>query len=687
MNRCMGLVFLAGWVAAGVTTGPASAGEARQAVRVDSPNGQARIELTLGRAGDVEGVPRWRAFYKGRPIVLDSRLGIELAGGAGALGGACEIESVKTSVRDELYTVPVGKRSRIMDHCAEAVVALRERAAPGRRWELVLRAYDDGVAFRYRFPAQAGWPALAIAREQTEFALPRDAQAYALPLNSFTTSFEGRYQKKLVREIPKDWLMGLPLLVECPGAGWAGITEANLTDYAGMYLANRGDAPGVLVSRLSPRPDEPNVAVRASLPHDSPWRVVLLGASPGSLIESDVIFNLNAPCAIADTSWIHPGKTTFPWWNDYSLPDVSFRPGLNTATMKHYIDFCAEAGIPYHSLDGYQNIGWYGCQIGPHTPADITKAVPAIDLPEVIRYAQAKGVKLRLWLHWEDVKGQMDRAFPLYHAWGIEGVMLDFMNRDDQEMENFLRDVIVKAAANHLTVTLHGMSKPTGLERTYPNLLNSESVLNLEYDKWDPLGCPPEHQLTVAFTRMLAGPLDFHQGSFRGVPVAQFKPRNTAPLVMGTPAFMLATYVVYENHLPMVADYPAAYRGNPALPMLARIPSTWDDTRCLGGAVGRYIVVARRHGEDWYIGAMNADATARSIEVPLSFLSPGGYRAEIHSDAPDWQTTHRTARRAEQVTAGMVLKAQLEPAGGYVAWLSPLGAKSAKQNETPTRAR
>ena len=215
------------------------------------------------------------------------------------------------------------------------------------------------------------------------------------------------------------------------------------------------------------------------------------------------------------------------------------------------------------------------------------------------------------------------------------------------------------------------MSKPTGLERTYPNLLNSESVLNDEYDKWDKLGCPPAHQLMAIYTRMLAGPMDFHQGSLRGVPVDQFKPRNTAPLVMGTPTFMLATYVVFENHLPMVADYPSAYRGNPALPMLAQIPATWDDTKFISGEVPDNVVIARRKGDEWYIGAMNAGA-AKAIDVPLSFLGSGKYRAEVFGDDPDGKSPSHMAQRTEQTMANRSMKLQLQSAGGAVVWFSPV---------------
>jgi alpha-glucosidase len=230
-------------------------------------------------------------------------------------------------------------------------------------------------------------------------------------------------------------------------------------------------------------------------------------------------------------------------------------------------------------------------------------------------------------------------------------------------MVNFMRDVLKTAAANRLTVTFHGCPKPTGLERTYPNLLTNEGVLNLEYDKWDRLGVPPEHELTVAFTRMLAGPLDFHQGSFRTVAVKDFKPRNEAPLIMGTPCRTLASYVVFQNHLPMVADYPSAYRGHPALPVLAQIPTTWDDTRVLSGAVGEFIVIARRHGADWWVGAMT-DRAARDVTVPLGFLGPGRFQVEWFRD--DLAAKYQLVRDTKPAGSTDVLQAKLAPAGGLL---------------------
>ncbi|MEO6809897.1 MAG: glycoside hydrolase family 97 catalytic domain-containing protein, partial [Isosphaeraceae bacterium] len=403
------------------------------------------------------------------------------------------------------------------------------------------------------------------------------------------------------------------------------------------------------------------VAVRSKLPHASPWRVLMLGERPGRLVESDIVLNLNDPCAIKDTSWIKTGKTTFPWWNGFYEENVPFTPGLNTATAKYYIDFCAEAGIPYHSLDGVKNKAWYGGPIRPYGGADITTALPEIDLPEVLEHAKTKGVRLRLWMHWQAAERHMEKAFPIYREWGIEGVMLDFMNRDDQEMNRFLRKAIKLAAENHLTVTLHGVSKPTGLERTYPNLLTHEAVLNLEFDKWEKVGVTSDHELTIPFTRMLAGPFDFHQGSFRAVTPEEYKPRNDAPLVMGTPSRTLASYVLYQNHLSMVADYPSAYRGHPGLPVLAAIPTTWDDTKVLVDKVGECAVIARRSGTDWHVGAMT-DRNARTLTLPLTFLGPGRFAAELWVD--DAKAQYGLSKRNASVTTSDELTIDLAGTGG-----------------------
>ncbi len=643
------------------------------AVSVASPDGRIRVDLSVRETPNASAQLVYRATANDRPVVLPSALEVRLADGT-TLGTDCAIETVETRNIDASFEQFPGKRRLVKDRCTETTISLRERTGTKRIWQVVVRAYDDGVALRHRVPKQAGWQELVLAEERTEFVFPPDAVATALPLTGFTSSHENLYDKRPLAEIPADWLIGPPLLVELPGTGWAAVLEANLTDYGGMYLARSKEAKSALVTRLSPRVDETAFAVRAMLPHESPWRVVLFAERAERLLESDMVIKLNAPCAIEDVSWILPGKTTFPWWNDFYEEGVSFKPGLNTATAKHYIDFCAEYGIPYHSLDGVNDLAWYGGPIAPYQGADITKSVDGLDLPAVIEYAKRKGVRLRLWMHWEAAKQHMARAFPIYRQWGIEGVMIDFMDRDDQEMVNFQRELLQLAADNHLTVTFHGVAAPTGLERTFPNLLNSEGVMNLEYDKWNEGGVPPEHDVTVPLTRMLAGPLDYHQGTLRGVSVAEFRPRVAAPVVIGTPCRMLAMCVVFQNHLPMMADYPSAYRGHPLTKVLAGIPATWDDTRALEAKVGECVAIARRSGEDWWLGAMT-NRVERELQIPLDFLGAGQYRAEIYQD--NRAAAHKFASESRDVTASDVLPIRLAASGGALVKLTPLSVAAA----------
>lgn len=649
---------------------PCAAAEHRSDdLTVYSHNGRIRIELSIDAANRPQHQLRYRVFLNDRQVIEPSKLGVELARNE-ALGGDCELIGRANRSIDASFEQFPGKRRRVIERCNETVFTFRERGATDKSWQLVVRAYVDGVAWRYRFPSQQGWSQLEVAEDLTEFRFPPDAAVTWLPLASFTTSHENYYRREPIDKIATAGLIGLPLLVKLPGPVWAAVLEANLTDYAGLYLAKSADDATTLHSRLSLLPDESGLAVRATLPHDSPWRVILLSDRPETLIDSDLALTLNAPSTIADTSWIKPGKTTFPWWNDYyeDPAAVDFQLGLNTATAKYYIDFCAEHGIPYHSLDGVNDTAWYGGPIVPYQGADITQAVDGLDLPAVLAYAKEKGVRLRLWMHWEAAREHMDRAFPLYRQWGIEGVMIDFMDRDDQEMVNFQRRLLQLAAENQLTVTFHGVAAPTGLERTFPNLLSSEAVMNYEYDKWNERGIPPEHDITVATTRMLAGPLDFHQGTLRGVPLDEFKPRNRAPLVIGTPCRMLATYVVFQNHLPMLADYPSAYRAQPLTAVMASIPATWDDTRTLVAESDEVVAIARRNGREWWIGAIGG-RKSRDLFLPLEFLDDGTYQAEIYADDP--AAKHRYKQLTPVVTAKDKLALQLASAGGALIRLRP----------------
>jgi alpha-glucosidase len=651
--------------------------ETPAAAKVTSPSGRLQASIAL-RGNQLKGAssPQLQIRFDGQSVV-EIPIGLRLDRNR-ALLEAASIGQPSYRDADERYQLFPGKVSQARNHFQEAALELKQSSGGSLRWQIVMRAYDDGVAFRLQVPEQPELKNFEVLEEICRFQISAGKQAqvveaWALPLSSFTTSYENKYVVGPLDKLPTDTLIGLPLLVKPTDGPWIAITEADLRDYPGMYLQHAKEG-GSLGARLSPLPGKRETLARCRTPFHTPWRVIMLGDDPGRFIESTLVTNLNPRSRIEDTSWIKPGKTTFPWWNDYALTGVDFKPGLNTATMKHYIDFCSKHGIPYHSLDGYQDTAWYGGKIVPYEGADIAKALPEIDLPEVIRYAKEKNVRLRLWMHWQAAQKHMQRVFPLYEQWGIEGVMVDFMDRDDQEMVNFYHRLAELAAKHHLTVTLHGAYKPTGMSRTWPNVLNYEGVLNLEYNKWDPKGVTPDYELIIAFTRMLAGPLDFHQGSFQHVSPADYRPRHTSPQTISTRARTLATYVVLENHLPMVADSPSVYEGQAELPFLVDIPETWDETRVLSGEVGKYTCIARRQGSDWYLAALN-DGHARKLSVALSFLGSSDYQMKSYADDVVMASRSRPLFAQRRTTANETLNIELLPAGGFCAKLTPSAAQ------------
>ncbi|MGC1274042.1 MAG: glycoside hydrolase family 97 protein [Planctomycetaceae bacterium] len=643
-----------------------AAASAQDDLAVKSPDGRLKVAFTLQENDE----PMLTVARDGVPLA-SVRLGLEFAG-SGPLQSGLKVVGSRTASRDETYAIPVGKTSSARDHHNELVVSLEEIDEPHRRLDVAVRAFDDGVAFRYLIPEQRPLAEFTITDELTQISFTNDPTATLLPLRNYTTPYEWYYDTKPVSQIDPAQLIGLPMLLKHPQGAWIAVTEAGLTDYAGMYLSRVEDRPDTFVSKLSPLPGRDDEAkVVGTAPFESPWRVLMISDDPGRLIESDIVFNLNAPSKIEDPSWIVPGKTTFPWWNHYVLKDVDFEPGVNTATMKHYIDFCAEQGIPYHSLDGL-DIAWYGGPIAPSGPTDVTKAAPSIDMPELLRHAKEKGVRLRLWMHWKALEPQLDEALRTYEEWGVEGIMIDFMDRDDQEMVHWYHEVAEKAAKHHLTVTWHGAYKPTGMERTWPNVLTYEAALNQEYNKWQPegvKGTPPEHNLNIAFVRMLAGPLDYHQGGMRNVLPEDYEHADVAPPVQGTRGHQLAMYVVYQNHLPMLADYPAAYRGEPGLKFLVDVPTTWDETRVLHAEIGKCLVIARRKGETWWLGGMTA-TEGRELSLPLEFLGEGTFQADLILDDPERGPTEVT-RRTQDVTKFDSLDVAIPPSGGFAAKVSP----------------
>jgi alpha-glucosidase len=340
--------------------------------------------------------------------------------------------------------------------------------------------------------------------------------------------------------------------------------------------------------------------------------------------------------------------------------------------MKHYIDFAAEMGLEYMLIDA----GWYSPLpgYGPKMDfkADITKTIPEIDLPGLISYARGKSVGLWVWAHWRLVNDQMDAAFPHYERLGIRGVKIDFMDSDDQEMVAFYHRVLRKAAEHHLLVDLHGAYKPTGLARTYPNYLTQEGVMGAEYNKWS-ARVTATHNVTLAYTRLLLGPMDYTPGAFRNRTRQDLNVKFVGPEVMTTRAHQLAMFVVYESPFACVSDDPGAYKGQAGAEFLKIVPTTWDETRALGGRIGEYVVVARRRGQDWYVGALNNEE-AREVQVPLTFLGGASYKATVHADGakPDEVVTTNADVTGGRLKGAGVLTLKLAPGGGAALRLTPV---------------
>jgi alpha-glucosidase len=420
-----------------------------------------------------------------------------------------------------------------------------------------------------------------------------------------------------------------------------------------------GDAAAVhsgvtLQAKLAPR-REGNGLVEASAPHNSPWRVLMIGRQPGRLIESDLVLNLATPCQLADISWVQPGKSAWDhWWSGDTK--------LDTATIEEYIQLAADMGWPYQQIDWM----WYG---KPNTPeSDITKVSPALDMDAVLRFAAERHVRLWLFVSWHDVdrNDAYKKAFALYEQWGIAGVKIDGMESDDQFMVNWCEKVSREAAAHHLMVNFHGNGKPTGQNRTFPNEITCEGVMGNEWNKWSAL-VTPEHKLTLPFTRFLAGPGDFTPGGFLNRQPAEFKIVPTATEVQGTRCAQLSLLVLFDSPICCLCDQPGNYRGQPGADFLKIVPTVWDETRVLDGAVAQHLVMARRSGNEWFLGALT-DHQSRQIPIRLDFLGPGKWTMSLWSDAPDsglnaehLQTETRT------VDAGNTLDLRLAPNGGAVA--------------------
>ncbi|MDR0794020.1 MAG: glycoside hydrolase family 97 protein [Chitinophagaceae bacterium] len=626
---------------------------------ITSPDGKIVCNFFIKK-----GIPAYKIEYDKSVLVDTSLINFELANGI-RFTDAYFINNPANSLVNDRYHLIVGKTSEIKQQYKSVSISVKDSQNKNLHIIIECRLYNDGAAFRYFFQkSDTAAGKFILQQENTQFKIKGNPIIKALLRENYTTSHEGLYTTDFLNKITPDTLMDLPLLVIYPQHVYMAITEAALLDYAGMYLTKHNN---VLLSRLSPLPENPAIKIIAQYPHYSPWRVFLIGKKIGDLLESNIITSLNAPCKIKDTQWIQPGTCTFPWWNGTIVP-ATVKGGNNFETNKYYIDFCAAHNIRYHTVVEYGGHEWYtndgeGYQPGNH--ADITKPVDGLDMKKICDYAHSKNVGVRVWTHWRALYPKLDTAFALFEQWGLSGLMVDFMDRDDQEMVNIQTEILEKAAQHHLHIQFHGAYKPTGLSRTYPNEFTREGTLNYEHDKWDSL-VTPEADLNVAVTRLLAGATDYHLGGFRALPVNKFIIQEIRPYVMGTRCHMLAMYIVLENYLPMVCDYPDAYIHQPGFEVIEHIPATWDETRVPAESIDQNITIARRKNNTWYVGTIN-NSIEKDVVIPMNFLPLGkSYQGTMYSDTGNSNNTNLLSKTKIEVSKNTNLKVHLASGGGNV---------------------
>jgi alpha-glucosidase len=680
-------------LAVGALLLPAARPAAAQTYTVRSPGGVNEVAVAVGDS------VTWSVRHRGRALLAPSAIGLTL-GGPGGAGGRLLGRGVRGAVRARtrvadttLRPVVPYKNARVRDRYAE----LRLDVAGGRRggYALEVRAYDDGVAYRWvtAFPDsvtvvdetarfQLAAPPNGVARDPARASdpLPPGPPRALVGLDSsFMTHYEPAYRRVSLDSIGGKLVALLPTLVYTGGGPGRGptvaITESGLASYAGMYLVGDG-ANGLRAvfprAALEERAvNDRDVPVTRRAPYLArtagrrayPWRVLMVADSDAALLENQLVYQLAEPERLADTGWIRPGKVAWDWWNALDLRGVPFRAGVNTETYEYYVDFAARNRLEYVILDE----GWYA-------PGDLLHVTPGLDMPALVRYAEGKSVGIICWTTWHTLEEQMTPAMDQFRRWGVRGIKVDFMQRDDQRVVDFYARTAREAAARHLLVDFHGAHKPAGLNRTYPNVVSFEAVRGLEHNKWS-TAVTATHTVVLPFTRMLAGPMDFTPGALRNAQPKQFRVVFERPMSQGTRAHQLAMYVVYESPLQMLSDSPTEYEREPdVMTFLSAVPTVWDETRALAGVAGEYVAVARRRGAEWYVGAM-ANDSAHTLAVDLSFLGDGAYEMDAWQDGPnadregeDYAHVRRAVARGDRLTL------PLAPGGGFAARIRPRAA-------------
>ncbi len=623
-----------------------------------SPDG--RIEVRVGTADRI----RYSVLRMGQLLVDNATLSLDVD--RTVLGLEPKLRSAKRQSVDRVVEPAVARRAaRLPERYNELRLEL------DGRYSVVFRAYDEGVA--YRFETAIPRAEVKVYAEEASFNFGGDAQVYFPQEDSFFSHNERKYAYRPLKGIPSTAIATLPAVVEAADGIKIAVAESDVDDYPGLWL--KGTGGNGLAATFPPYPleekrerDRDVKVVRAADyiavtrgTRTFPWRILGIAAQDADLLTSSLVYLLARPSEVADTSWIRPGKVAWDWWNAWNLHGVGFKSGVNTETYEHYVDFASRYKIEYVILDE----GWY--KLG-----DVLQVVPEMDMEALTAYAREKNVGIILWVVWKTLEDKLEAALDRYEKWGIKGLKVDFMQRDDQPVMGYYHKICREAAKRKMLVDFHGAQRPALLTRTWPNLLTTEGVMGLEHVKWSDT-TDPEHDVTLPFTRMYLGPMDYTPGAMRNAAGRKrFASIFEAPMSQGTRAHQLALYVVYESPLQMLADSPSSYQEEPeVMEFLGPVPTVWDETRVLQAKMGDYVAVGRRRGRDWWLGAIT-DWTDRPLSLDLSFLPAGAYELDAFEDGPNadrWGSDYkRVKRRVDRTTR---LDVRLAPGGGWAARLSP----------------
>ncbi|PJJ07132.1 alpha-glucosidase [Flavobacterium sp. 1] len=595
---------------------------------VTSPNGKIKVSILVGEK------ITWSVLHEKNQILAPSSISMTLDQNE-VLGKNALVLNSKREKVNTTFESPFYKKSTIKNQYNLLLLNFKNG------FSIEYRVFDDGAAYRFITQKKKD---ITVKSEEVSLNFDQDygslmpyVRDLRNPKDPYISSFEAHYANKKISEFAKDTLAFLPFLIDFKNQKKAVFLEANLQDYPGLFVTNNASKSG-FQSRFSKYPlqeknggfnninllitERADYLVKTKGTRNFPWRIIVISENDKDLANNDMVQKLSEPTKIKDISWIKPGKVAWDWWNDWNIYNVDFKAGINTETYKYYIDFASKNKVEYVVLDE----GW-------SLEDDIMKHSPNVDLETLIAYGKERNVDIILWCSWMALTKNTEGILKNYANLGIKGFKVDFLDRDDAKMVNSIYDIAQKAADNKLLIDFHGMHKPTGIQRTFPNILNFEGVKGLENNKWTPNDDVPTYDCSIPFIRMMAGPMDYTPGAMRNATKSEFKPSNSAPESQGTRCHQLALYTIFEAPLQMMADSPTAYmKEQESTNFIAKTPTTFDETVAIDGEVGKFVALARRKASTWYLGAIT-NWDSREITIDFSFLEKGKkYEAEIFSD-------------------------------------------------------